>query len=119
MCALSATIYLTLLGPKGLAELAEANAGAAAYTAEKLLEIPGAKKTFGGNFFNEFSVSLPCDAETLRKNMLAKHNIDIGLPLGRLFPDMPELKNALLVCATETKTAEDIDRLAAAVKEAL
>lgn len=119
LCALSATIYLTLLGPKGLEELAESNAGAAAYTAEKLTEIPGVKKTFGGNFFNEFAITLPCDAEKLRKDILAKHNIDIGLPLGKLFPDMPELKNALLVCATETKTAEDIDRLANAVKEAL
>lgn len=116
LCALSATIYATLLGPSGLKELAEANAGAAAAAAEKLTEIPGIKKTFSGNFFNEFVITLPCDADKLREKILEKENIDIGLPLKTLFPEMG---NALLVCATETKTEEDIDRLAKAVKENL
>ena len=59
---------------------------------------------------------MPCDADKLREKILEKENIDIGLPLKTLFPEMG---NALLVCATETKTEEDIDRLAKAVKENL
>lgn len=116
LCALSATIYTTLLGPEGMCELAETNSGAAHATAEKLTAVPGIRRTFDGEFFNEFVITLPCDAEQLRRKILVKENIDIGLPLRQLFPGM---NNELLVCATETKTMEDIDRLAKAVKENL
>ena len=116
LCALSATIYTTLLGPEGMRELAETNSGAAHVAAEKLTAVPGVRRTFDGEFFNEFVITLPCDAEQLRRKILVKENIDIGLPLRQLFPGM---NNELLVCATETKTMEDIDRLAKAVKENL
>lgn len=116
LCALSATVYATLLGPEGLRELAETNYGAAHAAAEKLLEIPGVRRTFSGEFFNEFVITLPCCAEQLRKKILEKENIDIGLPLKPLFPEM---ENALMVCATETKTEQDLCRLAKAVKENL
>lgn len=113
LCALSATIYTTLLGPSGIKELAEINAGAAKAAEEELTAINGIKKTFNGEFFNEFAITLPCDAIELRNKVLEKENIDIGLPLK---PYFPQLGNALLVCATETKNTQDIEKLAKAIR---
>lgn len=116
LCALSATIYTALLGPEGLKELAQANAGAAAYAFERLSSINGINAPFTGPFFNEFVLTLPCDAEALRKKIIKNEGIDIGLPLKPLFP---ELGNSLLVCATETKESKEIDRLEKALRSNL
>ncbi len=115
LCALAATVYSALYGPEGLKELAEANAGAAAYTAERLSAINGCSLKFKGPFFNEFVLAVPGSAAALREKALAR-GVDIGLPLAPLFPELGE---TLLVCATETKTEADILKLEAAIKEAL
>ena len=115
LCALAATIYSALYGPEGLKELAESNAGAAAYAAERLSSIKGCSLKFKGPFFNEFVLSVPGSAAALREKALVR-GVDIGLPLAPLFPELGE---TLLVCATETKTEADILKLEAAIKEAL
>jgi glycine dehydrogenase subunit 1 len=115
LCALAATVYSALYGPEGLKELAESNAGAAAYAAERLSAIKGCSLKFKGPFFNEFVLSVPGKAAALREKALAR-GVDIGLPLSPLFPELGE---TLLVCATETKTEADILKLEAAIKEAL
>ncbi|HBW22288.1 MAG: glycine dehydrogenase (aminomethyl-transferring) [Elusimicrobia bacterium GWA2_56_46] len=114
LCALSATIYLALLGPEGLKELALANARAAAFAAGKLSAVKGAALKFKAPFFNEFVLEVG-DAARLRERILAKDHIDIGLPLKDLYPALGQ--GALLVCATETKTEEDILRLEKALRE--
>jgi glycine dehydrogenase subunit 1 len=116
LCALAATVYSALYGPEGLKELAEANAGAAAYAAERLSSIKGCSLKFKGPFFNEFVLSVPGKAAALREKVLAMRGVDIGLPLAPLFPELGE---SLLVCATETKTEADILKLEAAIKEAI
>ena len=115
LCALSATIYLALLGPEGLKELAAANAAAGAFTAKKLAGIKGVALKFKAPFFNEFVLEVKGDAAVLREKVLAKSHIDIGLPLKDLYPGLGP--GTLLVCATETKTEEDILRLEKAVRE--
>jgi len=115
LCALAATVYSALYGPEGLKELAESNAGAAAYAAERLSAIKGCSLKFKGPFFNEFVLTVPGKAAALREKALAR-GVDIGLPLAPLFPELGE---TLLVCATETKTEADILKLEAAIKEAL
>lgn len=115
LCALAATVYSSLYGPQGLKELAEANAGAAAYAAERLSAIKGCSLKFKGPFFNEFVLSVPGSAAKMREKGLAR-GVDIGLPLAPLYPELGE---TLLVCATETKTEADILKLEAAVKEAI
>ena len=115
LCALSATIYLALLGPAGLKELAGANARAAAFTAEKLAGVKGAALKFKAHFFNEFVLDVKVDAAGLREKVLAKDNIDIGLPLKDLYPALGP--GALLICATETKTEADILRLEKAIRD--
>ena len=116
LCALAATIYSALYGPEGLKELAEANAGAAAYAAERLAAIKGVSLKFKGPFFNEFVISVPYSATKLREKILASCGVDAGLPLAPLYPELGE---TLLVCATETKTEADILKLETAIKEAL
>jgi len=115
LCALAATVYSALYGPEGLKELAEANAGAAAYAAERLSSIKGCSLKFKGPFFNEFVLAVPGKAAAMREAALAR-GVDIGLPLAPLYPELGE---TLLVCATETKTEADILKLEAAIKEAI
>ncbi|MCX5786602.1 MAG: aminomethyl-transferring glycine dehydrogenase subunit GcvPA [Elusimicrobia bacterium] len=116
LCALGATIYLALLGPEGLKELAQANYDAAHAAAERLCAIKGISLKFKGTFFNEFTLALPCDARKLRSRLIEKENIDPGLPLKDFYP---ELGDTLLVCATETTTEEDVSRLEKAVRESI
>ena len=66
------------------------------------------RSLFARTFFHEFAVALPKPATSIIES-LAHENIVAGVALG---DEYPELGDALLVCATETKTAADIDRLA-------
>jgi glycine dehydrogenase subunit 1 len=50
---------------------------------------------------------------------LAKKGIIAGVPVSRLMPHDPDMKNLLIVATTETTTDEDADAFAAALTEAL
>ncbi len=102
LCALNAVIYMTLLGPEGLREVAELNLEKAHRLAE-LLQAQGHKLKYAGYFFNEFVLELNVPAKQVIKK-LAKKGIAAGYDLGQV---NKELKNCLLVCVTETKTEED------------
>jgi glycine dehydrogenase subunit 1 len=101
LIALMATVFMTVYGKQGLRELAEQNLAKAHYVAGKM------KPRFSGPFFNEFVASVN-DPDALNKKLLKKKIIG-GLPLGRFYP---ELKDSMLVCATEMTRREDMDRLA-------
>jgi len=116
MCALAAAIYLCALGREGFREVAEQNAAKAHYAHERLTAIPGVTPLFPkAAFFNEFALRLPSPAAALNERLLARGILG-GLDLGRVDT---HLDRGWLVCVTETKTKEDIDALAAAVREAL
>ena len=101
-----ATIYMTLLGKRGLRELAEQNLSKAHYLADSL-QSRGAERVFSGPFFNEFVIR-PTTRTAREVNSIAlAANIVGGLELGRFFP---ELEGTLLVCATETTKRADMDR---------
>lgn len=110
LCALMAGIYLTLLGPEGIKEAAVLNHRNAVLTLEKIRETGKAALKFDRPFFNEFVVDLGGDPRELRKKALEEEGMDIGIPLGEIFGG--KFENSLLVCATETKTESDINRLA-------
>jgi glycine dehydrogenase subunit 1 len=109
LCALAVTVYLSLLGRNGLRALAEANYQAA-HAAATRLEAAGAARPFGAPFFNEFVVQAPDAAAEWET--LARDGVVAGFPLGRWYP---ELDGTLLVCVTETHTAEQVDRLVGAL----
>ncbi len=106
LCALAATIYLCLLGRKGLKALAEQNLAKAHYAARQLRTVPGMVTPFSAAHFNEFVVKAPGDVEDLLAE-LRQEKIIGGLDLENFYP---ELKNHLLVCVTETVSKAAIDR---------
>jgi glycine dehydrogenase subunit 1 len=67
----------------------------------------------GDPFFHEFVLRCPLPAAEVVRRLLPK-GIVAGFPLGGWYP---ELADSLLVCVTELQTREDIDRLAAALKD--
>ncbi|HNZ65657.1 MAG TPA: hypothetical protein PKJ10_07460, partial [Smithella sp.] len=110
LCALAAGVYLAALG-KNLRKLAELNVYKARYLKNRLLELPGWQDVFSAPFYNEFVLRCP-DAGKVNKK-LKKEGIVGGYELEK---DYPELKNALLFCATEMISKEDMDKVADLVK---
>ena len=115
LCALAATVHLTLLGKEGLREMAEQNLSKAQFALSELLKIPGVRRTFDAPFFNEFVIELPRSARIVNSQILREKMIG-PLPLG---PFYPELTKHALVCVTETTPRAEIERFAGAVKRAL
>ncbi|MDR1177676.1 MAG: aminomethyl-transferring glycine dehydrogenase subunit GcvPA [Spirochaetaceae bacterium] len=111
LAALRACVYLALMGKNGLEETARLCWHRAHYAAKEIALIPGCSIR-PGNFFKEFTVTLPCPAAGLAEK-LAGENIVPGLPLSRYFP---EKENELLVCVTEMNSRRDIDTLVGAVR---
>ena len=108
LCALAATAYLAVLGPHGLRDVA-AGGAAMARKLEVALAEAGFARAHPGPYLNEFAVTVP-DAAAVHTRLLDE-DVLAGLPLVRWYPDDPTLADALLVCATETTTDADIDRL--------
>jgi glycine dehydrogenase subunit 1 len=111
----AATIYLSLLGPAGLASVAEASHARTQELAAAAARLPGVEIAFQGPRFHELVLRLDRPAQAVLAAMEAAGVLG-GYDLAR---DYPELGPAILVCATETKTAADIERWAAALGEAL
>jgi glycine dehydrogenase subunit 1 len=114
-CALRATIFLETLGRQGLKELAWQNMQKANYALQELSQIKGVKRKFKGNSFNEFVLEFWGGFEKASR-FLGRKGIIGGLNIGDYYP---ELKKCALVCVTEMHKKDDVDRLAAALKESL
>jgi glycine dehydrogenase subunit 1 len=112
LCALTATIYMALLGKQGLREVAQQNYAKANYAKEAIAALPGFGIAHDAPTFNEFVVTCPKDAEELLES-IEEQDILAGIPLSRYYPEMAD---RLLVCVTETHSRADIDRLIAAIK---
>jgi len=108
LLALRATVYLSLLGPEGLREVATLCAQKAHYAAERLTEVPGVKLQFDRPFFKEFAVSCTDGSRVLADRARA-HGFDIGPDC-----DCDADEGAILVAVTEQRTREDIEGLAQA-----
>jgi len=117
LCALAFSIHMTLLGERGLRDLAALNHARAVQAAERLAKVPGVS-VLNASFFNEFALILPKDARDAARALADRHILG-GVSLGRLYPDAPELANGLLVAVTETVTDEDIEALATGLEEVL
>jgi glycine dehydrogenase subunit 1 len=115
LCALAATVHLTLLGKEGLREMAEQNLAKAQFALKELEKIPGVKRTFAAPFFNEFVVELPRSVRMVNAALL-KEKIVGPFVLGAAYP---ELTKHALVCVTETTSRAEIERMVAAMKRAL
>ncbi len=116
LCALAFTIHMTLLGDKGLKQMATLNHETACETADALEAVKGVE-VLSPSFFNEFAVRLPVNAAKAVDAMALKGVIG-GVPYSRLAPDS-RMADVLLVAATETTTSDDIAALAKALKEVI
>ncbi len=117
LCALAFTIHMTLLGEKGLRQLAERNHYLAVEAAERLATVPGVSLV-NESFFNEFTLRLPKEARPVVRAM-ADRGVLGGVSLGRLYPGVEALENGLVVAVTETADHLDIAAFARALEEAL
>jgi glycine dehydrogenase subunit 1 len=117
LCCLAFTIHLSLLGEDGLVRLARANHAKAAALADKLSKIEGVE-VVTPDFFNEFTIRLPKPAEDVVDALLEK-KIIAGVPASRLWPHERDVRDLLIVAATETVTDEDCDALVQALSEVL
>jgi len=111
----AATIYMSLIGPEGLRRIAAQSHANTLDLVEQLESLNGVKRTFDTPTFHETVLTLPkTTADVLSK--LKQQGILGGLDLHGYYP---ELGNALLVCATETKTSADLQSYARALKQIL
>jgi len=108
LCALASLVYLSLLGKRGVVELAELCLAKAAYARKRLLALPGVELRFNAPFFNEFVITLPRPAADVI-NELIEHGFAAGFPLGRYYEGMD---NDILIAVTEKRTRKEIGMLA-------
>jgi glycine dehydrogenase subunit 1 len=117
LCALAFSVHMTLLGEKGLRQLAELNHAKAVAAAERLAQVPGVELV-SDTFFNEFTLRLSKEARPVIRAM-AERGVLGGVSLGRLYPGAEALQNGLVVAVTETVTEQDVEALASALEENL
>jgi glycine dehydrogenase subunit 1 len=110
--ALAVNIHCSLLGKRGLRDVALQSHAKAEYLKGEIARIPGYRIPFAGPTFNEFLVEAPERAAPLLSR-LARGGILAGVPLSRWESDS---ENRFLVAATEMNTREEMDRLIAALR---
>jgi glycine cleavage system P protein (glycine dehydrogenase) subunit 1 len=109
LCALAATVYLSLMGRQGLRELAERNVELA-HEAATRLNARGIRTRFTAPFFNEF-VATVRDSEAAL-SAAEQSGVLAGVALR---DDYPELRDAILISVTEMNSSGDCDRLSEAL----
>ena len=116
LLALAASVYLATIGPHGLRDVAALGA-ARASELERALAAAGVERLHPGPYLNEFAVRVPRAREVHRR--LLDRGVLAGLALADIEPDDPTVADALLVCATEITTGDEIRRFAAALEDVL
>ncbi|NUR76881.1 MAG: aminomethyl-transferring glycine dehydrogenase subunit GcvPA [Thermoleophilia bacterium] len=114
--SIAAATYMSLLGPKGFADLGELIVQRSHYAASLLDELDGVRVAWPGGFFKEFVVAF--DGKTVAdvNRGLRAHRIFGGKDLSR---ELPELGQSALYCVTEVHTKDDIERLVGALREVI
>jgi len=111
LCALAATIHLCWLGKEGLRRVAELCLQKSHYAHRLITSHKGVQASFKAPFFKEFAVRLEEDPEEVNRRLLQSRIIG-GLDLGRFYPGYA---GQMLLCCTEQRTREEIERLAAGI----
>jgi glycine dehydrogenase subunit 1 len=114
--AITAAVYLALMGPKGIREVGQTIMQKAQYAARRIGEIEGVELRLDSPFFKEFVVDFDATGKSVGEinRALLGHRIFGGKDLSTEFP---ELGQSALYCVTEIATREDIDTLVRALRE--
>lgn len=107
LCALTASVYMSVMGPDGMKKAASLSMSKAHYLASELCKVPGVSMKYEGPFFDEFATVMPKEEEVL--SALDRKGILGGLPL----------EDGILWCATEKASREILDETVLTVKEVL
>ena len=108
LCAMTAAVYMSAMGPGGMREVASQCYNKAHYLAAELGKIPGFQLVNNAEFFHEFVMTTPVAADELLSK-LEQSDILGGLAV----------EGGILWCATEMNSKADIDKLIEKVKEAV
>ena len=108
LMAIRALIFACALGREGIREVGELNINNSHYAYEKVTSITDISGKFEAPFFNEFVVQMDSPPREVNEKLL-EQGILGGVPLGWWYP---ELDDCMLICVTETKTVEQINRFA-------
>ena len=107
LCAFTAGVYMSAMGPQGLAQVARQSMAKAHYLARELCGIEGVSLKYTGEYFHEFVTVMPKTEEVLKA--LEENDILGGLPI----------EGGILWCATEKVTRAQLDKAVSVVKEVL
>lgn len=105
--ALVTSIYMVTMGKEGLREVAQQSTQKAHYAAEQITKTGKYRLAYQQPFFMEFAIASQKPVDRLNKDLL-KEGILGGYDLAKAYP---ELENGMLLCVTEKRTKEEIDRL--------
>ena len=115
--AITAAVYLSLLGPKGIRELAQVIMEKSHYAMKKLSEISGIQvPIFDSTHFKEFTIRFDNSSVSDVTKALLERGIQSGKDLTQEFSDIGE---TALYCVTEVHSQEEIDRLVTTLEEVL
>ncbi|WP_046213442.1 aminomethyl-transferring glycine dehydrogenase subunit GcvPA [Paenibacillus wulumuqiensis] len=117
LLALSASVYMSIMGKQGMIDVADLNVQKSHYAAQKLSSVPGLKLAFQSPFFNEFVIQLPEGMSAAELNVkLLEQGVIGGYDLGLSYP---ELSGHMLFAVTEKRTKSEIDQLATQLEASL
>lgn len=111
LCAISAAIYLSLLGPSGIRRLSEIILAKTYYAITSLRRVEKFKvPVFDAPHFKEFVVNF--DKIGLRAAQINRRLLDKGIIGGKdVSLEFPELGESMLFCTTELHSKSEIDML--------
>lgn len=110
LCALAATIYLCLMGPRGLRRVASLCV-TQSHRLRAGLEGTAFRPLYKAPFFREFAVESPLPVEELQQRMG-----EAGFIVGSDISALTGVENSLLLAATESRTDAQIDAFVSALK---
>ncbi len=117
LCALAFTIHMTLLGERGLKQLARINHANACDLADRLAKVPGVE-ILNGAYFNEFTLRVRGDAAQVIDRLVDRGVLG-GVPVSRFYPGNAPLSDLIIVASTEINTDQDRAAYARALAEVL
>jgi glycine dehydrogenase subunit 1 len=113
LMALAASVYMALMGKRGMRKVAELNYHKAHYAADQIDALDGFSVDRSKSFFNEFVVKCPVPVRDINEALINAGIIG-GVDLG---DEYPHLKDHVLLCVTEMNTKDEIDALVDELRE--